>query len=209
MIEACQAGDIAKVTELLKGDPSLVNARSDKGESAILTAQYRMQRGVVELLLSQGVELTLYEACATGALEKVKALVAANPAAVNSLAPDGFPPLALACFFGHAATAEYLLGKGAKVNTPAENAMKITALHAAAAGRHAAIVKMLLEHGANPNVQQHGGFTPLHSAAGNGQEETVRALLERGADRSIKSTDGHTPHDIAVERGHPEVAKLL
>jgi ankyrin repeat protein len=128
---------------------------------------------------------------------------------VNSLAPDGFPPLALACYFGQTGVAEFLLGHGAQVNTPAENAMKVTALHAAAAARHADISKMLLLHGADPNARQHGGFTPLHSAAANGQDDLVRALLDRGADRSAKSADGHTPHDMALERGHAEVAKLL
>jgi len=209
MIEACQAGDTAKVTEMLAADPSLMNAKSEKGESAILSAQYRMQRGVVELLLSMGVPLTLYEACAVGALEKVKTMVDADPAKVNSLAPDGFPPLALASFFGRPAVAEYLLLRGARVDTVATNAMKVTALHAAAAGKHVAICAMLLQHGADPNARQHGGFTPLHAAAANGREELVRMLLERGADRSLKSEAGHTAHDLATERGHPEVAKLL
>jgi ankyrin repeat protein len=104
---------------------------------------------------------------------------------------------------------EFLLARGAQVNTAATNSMKVTALHAAAAGRHMAICAMLLQHGADPNARQHGGFTPLHSAAANGQEELVRLLLERGADRSLKSEAGHTPHDLATERGHPEVAKLL
>ncbi len=209
MIEACQAGDVAKVTELVAADPSLVNAKSEKGESAILTAQYRMQRGVVEFLLSRGVPLTLYEACAVGALEQVKAMVEADPACVNTLAPDGFPPLALASFFGHPAVAEFLLAHGARVDTAASNAMKVTALHAAAAGRHVAICAILLQHGADPNARQHGGFTPLHAAAANGQEELVRMLLDRGADRSLKSEAGHTARDLATERGHPEVAKLL
>jgi len=209
MIEACQAGDVAKVTELLAADPTLVSARSEKDESAILTAQYRMQRGVVELLLSHGVPLTLYEACAVGALEKVKAMVEADLPSVNTLAPDGFPPLTLAAFFGHAPVAEYLLGKGAQVNIAASNAMKVTALHAAAAGRHAAICAMLVQHGADVNARQHGGFTPLHSAAANGQEDLVRMLLAHGADRSLKSEAGHTAQDLAKERGHAEVAKLL
>jgi ankyrin repeat protein len=128
---------------------------------------------------------------------------------VNTLAPDGFPPLALASFFGHPAVAEVLLVQGARVDTAASNAMKVTALHAAAANRHTVICAMLLQHGADVNARQHGGFTPLHAAAANGQEELVRLLLELGADRSLKSEAGHTPRDLATEKGHPEVAKLL
>ena len=209
MIEACQAGDVAKVAELLGEDPSLVNAKSEKGESAILTAQYRMQRGVVELLLRNGAALTLHEACAVGALEKARDMVDSDPASVNTLAADGFPPLALASFFGHTEVAELLLARGAQANTASTNSMKVTALHAAAAGRHVAICAMLLQHGADPNARQHGGFTPLHAAAANGQEDLVRMLLERGADCSLKSEAGHTAHELATERGHLEVAKLL
>ena len=73
----------------------------------------------------------------------------------------------------------------------------VTPLHSAAAGAHAGIVKLLLEHGADPNAAQDEGSTPLHSAADNDDRESVEALLAAGADASLANDAGQTPVQIA------------
>jgi ankyrin repeat protein len=56
-----------------------------------------------------------------------------------------------------------------------------TGLHRAV--RHPDAVRLLLEHGADPNVREAGdNALPLHFAAGGGPIESVRALLEGGSD---------------------------
>lgn len=58
-----------------------------------------------------------------------------------------------------------------------------TGLHAAAKAGHAAAVRVLLEHGADPNAREAGDNTyPLHWAAARKDVETVRALLDGGGD---------------------------
>jgi len=58
-----------------------------------------------------------------------------------------------------------------------------TGLHAAARGGHVSAVRLLLEHGADPNAREAGDNTyALHWAAAHGQVETVRALLDAGGD---------------------------
>jgi ankyrin repeat protein len=58
-----------------------------------------------------------------------------------------------------------------------------TGLHAAAARGHIDAVRMLLQHGADPNARDAGdNASPLHFAAGGGLADTVRALLDAGAD---------------------------
>lgn len=58
--------------------------------------------------------------------------------------------------------------------------------------------KMLLDHGANVNLQDHCGTTPLHCAiraiAGN-KEQIIKLLLDNGADLKIKDSLGKTPSD--------------
>lgn len=56
-----------------------------------------------------------------------------------------------------------------------------TGLHAAAA--HPDLLRLLLEHGADPNVRDQGdNALPLHFAAGHGPLEAVRILLDAGSD---------------------------
>ena len=61
------------------------------------------------------------------------------------------------------------------------NASGATGLHVA--GKHPDAVRVLLEHGADPNARDVGdNATPLFFAAGGGPIETVRLLLDAGAD---------------------------
>jgi ankyrin repeat protein len=58
-----------------------------------------------------------------------------------------------------------------------------TGLHAAAARGHLDAVRLLLQHGADPNARDTGdNASPLHFAAGAGHVDTVRVLLDAGAD---------------------------
>jgi ankyrin repeat protein len=58
-----------------------------------------------------------------------------------------------------------------------------TGLHAAAKSGHLQAVRLLLEHGADPNAREGGDNTfPLHWAAAHGHLEVVRALVDSGGD---------------------------
>ena len=60
------------------------------------------------------------------------------------------------------------------------------------------LTKLLIENGANVNLQDHCGTTPLHCAiraiAGN-KEQIIQLLLDNGADLKIKDSLGKTPSD--------------
>lgn len=62
-----------------------------------------------------------------------------------------------------------------------------TPLHCAARMGHKELVKLLLEHKANPDSATTAGHTPLHIAAREGHGQTVRILLDAGA-QQIKMT---------------------
>jgi ankyrin repeat protein len=66
-----------------------------------------------------------------------------------------------------------------------------TGLHAAARAGRADVVRLLLQHGAEPNVREAGDNTSaLHWAAASGDVETVQALLDAGAE-PMGSGDAH------------------
>ena len=63
-------------------------------------------------------------------------------------------------------------------------------------------VRMLIEAGADPNLQTTevvGLMTPLMYAARNGSPELIRYLIDAGADTSTRNWQGQTAVDIASE----------
>jgi len=110
---------------------------------------------VLAHLRARGAYVDICTACHIGELERVRELLDEDPTLANRVS----------------AYVTYYLGSGA----PLKNA--------AAAG-HLEIVKLLLEHGADPNLPEEG-MAPhghaLYSAAANGHYDVARLLLEHGA----------------------------
>jgi hypothetical protein len=62
-------------------------------------------------------------------------------------------------------------------------------------------VKILLNQGADPNIQGNNGQTALHFAAMREDTEIFELLLANGADPNIRDNNGKTAHDILIEKG--------
>lgn len=159
--------------------------------SDLLQALYRGDRAKADELLAANPELTIFEAAATGRTERVRELLRDDPSLANAFGDDGFHPLGLACFFGHVETARVLLEEGADVNALSRNEhIQTAAIHAAAASDERGtdesaryeLVKLVLDHGADPNLPQGGGFRALDAARQNGDKQVEALLRERGAD---------------------------
>lgn len=83
-----------------------------------------------------------------------------------------------------------------------------TALMSAALYADAALMKELLDRGADPNAADDNGATALMWAIPDLQKTTM--LLDRGADVSVRSSDGRTPLMIAAGLPAAEpIARLL
>ncbi len=197
-----------KVEHLLRATPALIHEQ-ENGLSSTLVAAYNGQPKLASFLAEKAVALNIFEAAATGKTNAIIRILARDPQLVNACSQDGYQPLGLSCFFGHFETTRYLINAGARLNWPSQNRMRATPLHSAAAGGHAKLVLLLLEHGADPNALQEGGFTPLHAAAQNGDVESIRALLFHGADADIRSRENKTALDYAMESKKPKAVSLL
>lgn len=75
-----------------------------------------------------------------------------------------------------------------------------TALHYAVRYQPATICRLLLERGANPNVQTRASLsTPLHRAVLFRNLEAIELLLKHHADAELTDVDGKSSRDKAVE----------
>lgn len=82
-------------------------------------------------------------------------------------------------------------------------------LHVAAKNGHLSMLKLLLERGANINIQDESGNTALHYAASNGKKDVVKYLLDQHADVAIINTKEQKAIDYASIKGFNEIAALL
>lgn len=202
-------GDFDAVKVMLEEDPDLANATSMDGMSAVLAAMYHEHPGIAQLLVTAGARLNIFEAAALGRLDVVRDILEESLELMDDIAPDGFQPLGLACFFGHEEVAGYLLEQGASVDSASHNPMKVMPLHSAVAARSLDITRLLLEHGAPVNAAQADNFTPLHAAAQNGDIEIVKLLVAAGANPNLADAEGKTPLDFARMEQNKEVIELL
>ena len=68
-----------------------------------------------------------------------------------------------------------------------------TPLHNAAYKGHKDVVQLLMERGAELNIQRQHGFTPLHDAVQARHTDIVQLLLDRGAEPKKVYFMGGTP----------------
>jgi uncharacterized protein len=158
----------------------------------LLEALYRGRQDRVDELLSADPELSVHEAAALGKTERLRELLDEDPSRADEFGDDGFHPLGLACFFGHVDAARLLLERGADVNALSSNEhIQTAAIHAAAAaeGKDESVryelVKLALEHGADPNLRQgrdDEGFRAIDAARQNGDKRVEELLIAHGAE---------------------------
>ena len=86
--------------------------------------------------------------------------------------------------------AELLLLAGVKADTASLTGL--TAMHLAAVDGSETIIKMLLDVGANTNVQNYLGWTPLHCAISMDQLDLLPILLKGGGETRYRG-QGRAP----------------
>ena len=173
-LHAAAANGQKDVVKLLLASKAEVNAKTGGGYTPLHWAALRSQKDVVKLLLANKAEVDLFAAAAVGDLEKLKALLKANPDLVSSKDDYQRTPLHWAAMTGYKAVVAWLLAKGANVNA-ADNWGE-TPLHYAAGKNHKAVVKLLLANKADVNAKSTNGATPLHDASFKGYQDVVELL---------------------------------
>jgi ankyrin repeat protein len=118
-------------------------------------------------------------------------------------ADDSWTPLIWAARSGSIEAINLLLDAGADVNLPGSSGdnWDATPLQHAILERQPAVVRLLLERGADLNRGAGPGLTPLLLAAGDTDPAILTLLLAHGADPTVEDEEGTTPLSRAVSAG--------
>jgi len=202
---ACHTGDMERVRELLRQDPTLANKVGEHdgyylGAGTPLSNAAAVGRmDIVQLLLDHGAEPNLPE---------------------EQFAPKG-KALYSAVYHGHYEIAKLLLERGAFPNPPVESSGD--ALWVSREWRpDKRMEQLLLSYGATPPAEEHTDedwptrahnwlrISPLHEAARKGEVQQAKKLLKAGAD--LTARDEHlrsTPLAWAAKYGQLKMVKFL
>jgi len=156
-----------------------------------------------------GFSQEIFETVQAGNLEKVKALLKADPNLLNSTRENGDTPLHFAAYAGHKDIVQYLLSKNAQIDQT--NNGNATALIYAVYFGHKEVAEVLLAEGAECNSADFSGRTSLHYAASNDRLDIVQILIENGAEIDMRASGyyGRTALHLALQNDHIDVATYL
>ncbi len=215
LLEAAHDGS-TRAVELLLNSGADINARNDKGETALhlatflLNLQDRATWGtsryprleLIKLLLSRGADFTIVDHDGQSLLQKV----------VQGFDPPDRPtdPRDLAAprasLRGDIDAIELLISLGANVGV--RDYQGETVLHRAAHEWNPEMIQMLLNAGADVEAEKNDGSTPLFESVALGPlsrsvwwitAPTMKVLLDAGANINARRNDGRTVlHELVV-----------
>jgi len=154
-VECAKKGDI-EAAKLFLAEGIDINAMNERGQTALIRAAEYQRTEVVTFLLEKGADVDI-----VGGRYARTALMEAAGA-------------------GNTVIIKQLVEKGADIN--AKDHESSTPLFFACMYGHVEAVRLLIELGANPNVEAAGlGRTPMSLAETNGHTEIVQILKDAGA----------------------------
>jgi len=182
---AAKNGQQESVAALI-GEGVEVNARNGAGASVLHYAAYAGHQKLAEWLLKQGADVNLadvdgYRPLHVAVLHRRSDLVrllADKGADLEARKDDGNTCLMDASHFGDRDIVAVLLEKGASINARSESTGR-TALHHALG--QDAVLRLLIERGADLNAEDGSGLTPLSLAVRRGLSDAADVLRQHGA----------------------------
>lgn len=197
LILAARYGQVDAVRRLLVEGIDLA-LEDDLGYTAVMAASGESSDEIQRLILDQGADVNAHAddgstalmiAAGKGFLGHVDRLLAAG-ARVNDRNDAGETALMIAIRFGHAGAVSVLLEAGADANVytqdevlslGVETPLMYAAQYGASLTAGVRIVRLLLEHGAKPNIHRASGETAMTIAKKRGYAMLVSELRRHGA----------------------------
>ena len=226
LIALAGRGEDSRVLAAIEAEPALMTARSMFGVGVIHAAHFAGHDRLAERLIEAGGDLDAALAAELGFVERLHALLDAQPEVATTYDARGSTPLHGAAYWSQVEAVRLLLKRGANPNAATRDGfLEIGVLGSVVATPNIPnpsdeeatvlqLVTLVLEHGADVNLRRRDGMTALHTACYRGHAEVARLLLDHGVDPGIAAREGtahasETPADTADAQGHPAVAALV
>jgi ankyrin repeat protein len=156
-------------------------------------------------------EVALVEAATGGDAAKVKS-VASHGGNVNAVSSEGPSPLLWAIHADNLAGVRALLEAGADPNLRMDPLDGLTALEVVISNGHSEMLRLMLAHGADPNLvpsDRAAERSLLATAAFEGYLENVKLLVQAGAEINFRDEHHQSAVQAAIDGGHYEVVLYL
>jgi ankyrin repeat protein len=180
--EASELGAVKSVAVMLKAGAN-VSARHHVDGTPLYFAAMKGKVDVIKLLMEHGAE-------------------------AGCLGVEDYSPLAEAVRRNQPLAVEAILQSSKNTGMTKSKAIPGRLFYSAAESGSSTLIKLLLQHGANPNIAPDGWF-PLTMAAECGNDGMVKVLLECGVDIDAQNEEGGTPLHMAMKGNHPETIMVL
>ncbi len=192
LIAAAERGDTAEVNRLLSAGAD-IDSKDGRGRTAVMAATHGNKPAVVQALIAAGANIHLQDnkqdnpflyAGAEGLLDILKLTIDAGADVKLTNRYNG-TALIPASEHGYVDIVRELLTRTA-IDVNHVNRLGWTALMEAivlggGGTNHQTVVRLLLEHGADPNIPDKEGVTALAHAESRGFKEIARMLRDAGA----------------------------
>lgn len=222
-----KAGETPLTLAIKKRNKAIIEIVAQRGKAALKNELdeaplwLAVEQGdlyLVQMLIDKGARVDvrskgstpISRAVETGQM-RILALLLKNEANPSIKDEDGTLPLAKAVSAKDLAVAKMLLKKSKQAHKDAnwKNAIGEPLLQSAIQTENQAIIKLLLDYGAQANALNYFDNSSLHLAAELGQVETLKILMEKRANPELENMMGETALDLARQKQHQSAVELL
>ena len=210
-----------EIVQLLLNAKAKPDIQIENGETALYAAAARGYPDIVQLLLEYGADPNISNrdgVTATYVAASGLSIVTAKARGDNTImeAVNTFTTLISGKYEHYLKTMKLLIGHSS-IDIDAVNDEGLTSLMFASMNGCTEVVELLLEAGANLNMQiktsttmkNINGYTALMLASEHGYSQIVELLLNKNADPNIQNSDGCTALMQASQHGYSQIVELL